>query len=143
MDPLDALKVLERQKVDLLLSDIRMPIMDGFEMISQAKQYQPDLPVLVMTGLTEQAKVKGLASLDAPVGTLVASSTAPNGVALDGTSGDHSVYARHLLATLPTPGLAQSISILNGVAFVAESETIVSEFDVGVTGRFFRIREVP
>lgn len=50
MDPLDALKVLERQKVDLLLSDIRMPIMDGFEMVSQAKQYQPDLPVLVMTG---------------------------------------------------------------------------------------------
>lgn len=50
MDPFDALKILERQKIDLLLSDIRMPIMDGFELISQAKQYQPDLPVLVMTG---------------------------------------------------------------------------------------------
>jgi uncharacterized caspase-like protein len=39
------------------------------------------------------------------VGTLVAFSTAPNGVALDGTDGQHSVYARHLLANLPTPGL--------------------------------------
>lgn len=47
----------------------------------------------------------GLATLDAPVGTLVAFSTAPNGVALDGPSGEHSVYARHLLANLPTPGL--------------------------------------
>jgi uncharacterized caspase-like protein len=47
----------------------------------------------------------GLAALDAPVGTLVAFSTAPNGVALDGPSGEHSVYARHLLANLPTPGL--------------------------------------
>ena len=47
----------------------------------------------------------GLATLDAPVGTLVAFSTAPNGVALDGASGDHSVYARHLLANLSTPGL--------------------------------------
>jgi uncharacterized caspase-like protein len=47
----------------------------------------------------------GLATLDAPVGTLVAFSTAPNGVALDGASGKHSVYARHLLANLPTPGL--------------------------------------
>ena len=47
----------------------------------------------------------GLATLDAPVGTLVAFSTAPNGVALDGTDGQHSVYARHLLANLPTPGL--------------------------------------
>ncbi len=50
MDPIEALKILERQKVDLLLSDIRMPVMDGFELISQAKQFQPDLPVLVMTG---------------------------------------------------------------------------------------------
>jgi uncharacterized caspase-like protein len=47
----------------------------------------------------------GLAPLDAPVGTLVAFSTAPNGVALDGAGTDHSVYARHLLANLPTPGL--------------------------------------
>jgi uncharacterized caspase-like protein len=47
----------------------------------------------------------GLAPLEAPVGTLVAFSTAPNGVALDGARGDHSVYARHLLANLATPGL--------------------------------------
>jgi signal transduction histidine kinase/CheY-like chemotaxis protein len=50
IDPLDALKVLEQRKIDLLLSDIRMPVMDGFELIRMAKQYQPDLPVLVMTG---------------------------------------------------------------------------------------------
>lgn len=50
LDPLDALRALEQQKFDLLLSDIRMPVMDGFELISHAKEYQPDLPVLVMTG---------------------------------------------------------------------------------------------
>lgn len=47
----------------------------------------------------------GLAALDAPVGTLVAFSTAPNGVALDGPSGKNSIYAKHLLANLETPGL--------------------------------------
>lgn len=47
----------------------------------------------------------GLAPLDAPVGTLVAFSTAPNGVALDGPVGAHSIYAKHLLMHLPTPGL--------------------------------------
>lgn len=51
------------------------------------------------------ATPRGLAALDAPVGTLVAFSTAPNGVALDGPSGEHSVYARHLLANLASPGL--------------------------------------
>jgi len=47
----------------------------------------------------------GLAPLEAPVGTLIAFSTAPNGIALDGVTGDHSIYAKHLLANLPTPGL--------------------------------------
>jgi uncharacterized caspase-like protein len=47
----------------------------------------------------------GLAPLDAPVGTLIAFSTAPNGIALDGATGDHSIYAKHLLNLLPTPGL--------------------------------------
>ncbi|MEP7295349.1 MAG: caspase family protein [Burkholderiales bacterium] len=47
----------------------------------------------------------GLAPLDAPVGTLVAFSTAPNGVALDGAGSEHSIYAKHLLANLQAPGL--------------------------------------
>lgn len=50
LNPLDALRVLEQQKADLLLSDIRMPVMDGFELIARAKELQPELPVLVMTG---------------------------------------------------------------------------------------------
>lgn len=48
----------------------------------------------------------GLAALEAPVGTLVAFSTSPGGVAFDGPRGEHSIYARYLLQQLPTPGLA-------------------------------------
>jgi uncharacterized caspase-like protein len=51
------------------------------------------------------ATPSGLAQLDAPVGTLVAFSTAPNGVALDGPSGRNSIYTKHLLAHLATPGM--------------------------------------
>lgn len=47
----------------------------------------------------------GLARLDAPVGTLVAFSTAPNGIALDGAGSSHSIYAKHLLANIQTPAL--------------------------------------
>jgi uncharacterized caspase-like protein len=52
------------------------------------------------------ATTPGLAPVDAPVGTLVAFSTAPNGVALDGANENHSIYAKHLLANLNTPGVA-------------------------------------
>jgi uncharacterized caspase-like protein len=48
----------------------------------------------------------GLAPLGAPVGTLVAFSTSSGGVALDGPRGEHSIYAKHLLQHLATPGLA-------------------------------------
>jgi two-component system, NtrC family, sensor kinase len=41
---------LSNHTVDLLLVDIRMPDVNGFEVISRAKQLQPDIAVLVMTG---------------------------------------------------------------------------------------------
>ena len=41
---------LRTHHVDLLLVDIRMPDADGFEVIDRAKQLQPDIAVLIMTG---------------------------------------------------------------------------------------------
>ncbi len=35
---------------DLMLTDIKMPGADGFEMIARAGELRPDMPVLVMTG---------------------------------------------------------------------------------------------
>ena len=61
----------------------------------------PDGRRLKFRGLTPT----GLARQEAPVGTLVAFSTAPNGVALDGPVGEHSIYAKHLLQNIQTPGL--------------------------------------
>ena len=45
-----AYEFLQTHRVDLLLVDIRMPDADGFEVISHAKHWQPDIAVLVMTG---------------------------------------------------------------------------------------------
>ncbi|HEU0201358.1 MAG TPA: caspase family protein, partial [Burkholderiaceae bacterium] len=47
----------------------------------------------------------GLAPLDAPMGTLVAFSTAPNGIALDSPAAKNSLYVKHLLTHLSTPGM--------------------------------------
>lgn len=41
---------LRANPIDLLLVDIRMPVVDGFTVINQAKKLQPDIAVLVMTG---------------------------------------------------------------------------------------------
>ena len=49
-DPQKAIGHLKEHPIDLILVDIRMPQIDGFEVINIAKQYQPDIAVLVMTG---------------------------------------------------------------------------------------------
>lgn len=60
-DPREALEWLRQNKADLLLVDIRMPEIDGFEVIALARQSQPDLAVLVMTGFgTVETAIRAL-----------------------------------------------------------------------------------
>ena len=49
-DPRAAIEHLQENHVDLLVVDIRMPEVDGFDVISRAQIVQPDIAVLVMTG---------------------------------------------------------------------------------------------
>lgn len=45
-----ALDVLRAREVDVLLTDIKMPEMDGLTLTSKVKTTHPDLPVILMTG---------------------------------------------------------------------------------------------
>jgi len=49
-DPRQAISYLKENKIDLLLVDIRMPEVDGFEVIQHAQRLQPDAAMLIMTG---------------------------------------------------------------------------------------------
>ena len=49
-DPRNAIEFLKENKIDLLLVDIRMPEVDGFEVIQHAQRLQPDAAMLIMTG---------------------------------------------------------------------------------------------
>ena len=51
------------------------------------------------------ATPSGLAPLEAPLGTLIAFSTAPGSVAMDGAGDKNSLYVKHLLMHMDTPGL--------------------------------------
>ncbi|MGY2292542.1 sigma-54-dependent transcriptional regulator [Pseudomonas sp. SDO528_S397] len=48
-DGLQALKVLEQEDIDLLISDWRMPGMDGPTLLAEVKVRYPQVPVIVMT----------------------------------------------------------------------------------------------
>jgi len=49
-DGIQALEMLQAERFDVLLSDIQMPHMSGLELLKLAKEAQPDLIVVVMTG---------------------------------------------------------------------------------------------
>ena len=47
----EAVAVLESEAVDLVLTDLRMPDMDGFELLAFLRRNHPSLPVILMTAL--------------------------------------------------------------------------------------------
>jgi two-component system cell cycle response regulator CpdR len=65
-DGSEALDVLKREngQFDLLLTDIRMPIMDGIALALAAARDFPDLVILLMTGYADQReRAHGLEAL--------------------------------------------------------------------------------
>jgi two-component system NtrC family response regulator len=52
-----ALEIVETTDLDLVLTDMKMPTMDGIELLKRIKQKVPDLPVVIMTayGTVEKA----------------------------------------------------------------------------------------
>ena len=52
-----ALDILKQDYIDLVLTDVKMPGMDGIELLEQIRSMMPDLPVIIMTayGSVEKA----------------------------------------------------------------------------------------
>lgn len=60
-NPRVAIEHLQQKRFDLLVVDIRMPEVDGFDVISRAQMIQPDIAVLVMTGFgTVETAIRAL-----------------------------------------------------------------------------------
>lgn len=53
---IEALKMIKEQKYHIVLSDIKMPKMDGIEFLIQVKQYDALTQVIMMTGYSTMDK---------------------------------------------------------------------------------------
>jgi DNA-binding NtrC family response regulator len=63
-NPLEAAELLEKEHFDLILTDLKMPSMDGLELLEKAKRRDEDALVLVITAFgslesAEEAMAKG------------------------------------------------------------------------------------
>lgn len=60
-DGKEALEVIDREPIDMVVTDYRMPRMDGIELMHAVREKNPDIPLILITaypdpGLEETAK---------------------------------------------------------------------------------------
>jgi DNA-binding response OmpR family regulator/predicted regulator of Ras-like GTPase activity (Roadblock/LC7/MglB family) len=48
-DGIDAVATLKKQKINLVLTDLKMPRMDGFELVAHLGNNYPNIPIIIMT----------------------------------------------------------------------------------------------
>jgi DNA-binding NtrC family response regulator len=47
----EAVEILARQRFDLMVTDVKMPNLDGISLLKRVRRYYPDMPVLFITGV--------------------------------------------------------------------------------------------
>lgn len=52
-DGLDGIKKFDTNNIDLIISDINMPNMNGLDMVKNIKEKKPDIPVLILSAFNE------------------------------------------------------------------------------------------
>lgn len=62
-DPQKALKLLEEIGYDLIISDYKMPVMDGADFLRKAREIGPDLPFIIISGLMNTPELVKVANI--------------------------------------------------------------------------------
>lgn len=52
-DPLEALSLFHAQPFDLVITDLRMPRLNGLELMSRIREIKPETPVILISGFAE------------------------------------------------------------------------------------------
>jgi CheY-like chemotaxis protein len=51
--PEGALELFQKESFDLVVTDYKMPVMDGVELIRQIREIRPQMPVVLLSGFTD------------------------------------------------------------------------------------------
>jgi CheY-like chemotaxis protein len=54
-DGADAIEIIRTQPIDLLITDVRMPNVNGFILINQAKKLRPDLNIVIVSAYYDES----------------------------------------------------------------------------------------
>ena len=57
-DGKEAIKTIKAEKPDIVFMDLRMPVMDGAQTIKKIRQFNKDLPVIMISAYVDDLKIK-------------------------------------------------------------------------------------
>ena len=71
-DEADGLARLARERFDLVVTDLHMPHLDGWDVLESARAIAPEMPVIILTGTAtdddrKRARAQGVRLLSKPV----------------------------------------------------------------------------
>lgn len=69
-DPIRALAALTSEPADLLIADLSMPWLDGAQIVATAREHQPEMPMILVSGYSRGAEVaaaNGLRFFEKPI----------------------------------------------------------------------------
>lgn len=58
-DGQEALEIFDNNNIDIVVSDIMMPVMDGFEMSKSIKETSPNTPIIILSAFSEKERLLG------------------------------------------------------------------------------------
>ena len=61
----EAMELMSREPLSLILLDIKMPGMDGMRLMRQVKEKWPEIPVIIMSGYVTNETMQEVAKTDA------------------------------------------------------------------------------
>jgi len=65
INPISAIKIIKDENIDLLLTDIMMPEMNGIEVLRTVKKDKPSIKVIMMTAFSTMDKINECEQLGA------------------------------------------------------------------------------
>jgi DNA-binding NarL/FixJ family response regulator len=128
----EALALIERRRPDMILLDLRMPGVDGFEFIAHIKHSWPDVKVVVLSACDDRPSVDG--ALLAGASAYIVKSVNPVDVAsvLRQASGG-SIYHAPSVSGMTRPGFDDDIAEETGPALTDRETAILSAVAQGLT----------
>lgn len=133
------LDLLIEQKPDLVMMDIEMPVMSGFEAIQKARAIQPDIKVLALTMMTDKANYQSMINAGA-MGYMLKSSDKNEFAKAVKTIMDGELYfsnelIRQIIMDMdtPTPKLYYERHNTNEIGLTTRENEVLNLFCQGLT----------